>query len=353
MPGPVLEDVAKSVGVSASTVSRVLRGKSRGSPALLERIVSAAEALGYSLERYRTINPPSRLIGVVLPNISSLFYAALIAAVEKTATQHGFNVLLSNSDYSLERERSCLKVLAEKKVDGLLLSPVETHSSLPPDLQGIPVVQVDRRSESIQSDLVTTDSFQGAYDAVKLLIDQGYRRIAIISGPKTHSTGRERLAGYASALREANISLPAEYVQLANFRQEDGYRATLKLLETELRPEAIFVSNVDMTIGALRAIHEQGLHIPDDMGIIGFDDFTFASILVPPLTTVAQPIEMLGMTAVDLLVRRIVNSAHPDPVTIKLAPRLILRQSTRSRSVNDSAAEAVEYEQETPSTTSR
>ena len=343
MATPTLEDIAKAVGVSASTVSRALSGKGQISSALVEQIIAAAEALGYPLDRYQTSHNQSRLIGVIFPNVSSPFYSLLIEAVEKTASQHGFTVLLCNSDYSLDEELKCLKILIEKQVDGILISPVDMYSSAPATVlnPSIPAVQVDRHNVHLKCDLVTTDSFHGAYEGVKLLIEQGYRRIAIISGPKTHSTGKERLTGYIAALREAGISLSDEYMQIADFRQEDGYRSTLKLLNLNPSPEALFVTNVDMTIGALRALHEKGIHIPDDIGIIGFDEFEFASILVPPLTTIAQPIEMLGLTAVDLLVRRITNTVPSEPVTIKLAPRLTTRQSTRAHTSEETQGELV------------
>jgi DNA-binding LacI/PurR family transcriptional regulator len=255
----------------------------------------------------------------------------LVEGIEKAAQQHGFNVLLGNSDYSIEKEQTYIQLLVKHNVDGILLSPVETHTSLPLEVRKykIPVVQVDRQSTLLQCDLVKTDSFQGAYDAVRSLIRQGYRRIAIICGPKSHSTGKERLAGYSAVLREAGIRVPQDYVQITEFREEHGYESALQLLQTQPTPDAIFVGNVDLTIGVLRALHKLKVHIPDDIGIIGFDDFEFAPILAPPLTTVEQPIRMLALSAVDLLVRRIVNSAPAEPVTIKLVPRLIVRESTR------------------------
>ncbi len=328
MATPKLDDIAKAVGVSQSTVSRALSGKGSVDHELAARILAAAEQLGYPLERYRKLPNPSRLIGAIVPNISSPFYSALIESIEKAASHHGFMVVLCNSDYNLEQEQRCLSVLAKQNVDGILISPVEAHSTWPRAAQRIPVVQVDRHSSEINSDLVKTDSYQGAHEGVKFLIRQGYRRIALINGPKSHSTGRERLNGFLAALREAEIRPPEEYIQLAEFRQEDGYQLALKLLDLDPRPDALFVANVDMTIGALKALHERKIDIPGEVAIIGFDDFEFASILVPPLTTIEQPIQMLGVAAVDLLARRIARTAPPNPVTVKLAPRIILRNST-------------------------
>ncbi len=332
-PPVTLGDVARSVGVSVSTVSRALSGKQGVDPAVAGRIVAAAEAVGYPLERYRANLLRSRLLGVVVPTINSPFYSSLIEGIERAATGHGFNLLLSSSQYDLEQERACLEILVEKRVAGILISPVAITTEPPPALvdRQLPLVQIDRHSNALQYDLVQTDSVRGAYDAVKLLLQQGYSRIAIISGPKTHSTGIDRLNGYLAALRDANITPLPEYVQVVEFMEQTGYEAAMRLLALTPRPDALFVTNVDMTIGTIRALHECNVHIPDDVGLVGFDEFPFASILVPPLTTVEQPIEMLAFTAVDLLMRRIASRVSSEPVVIRMSPKLNQRRSTESR----------------------
>jgi LacI family transcriptional regulator len=328
-----LSDVAKRVGVSPSTVSRALSGSGAGNLKLLEEIRTAAEQVGYPLDRYHASLARSRLLGVVVPNIASPFYASLIERIEQAASDHGFNLLLCNSGYDLDVECSCLQILAEKKVAGILLCPVAMDSSLPGEVthRRLPVVQVDRKSRHIHADLVQTDGYYGAKEAVALLIAEGYRKVAIISGPLTHSTGRERLQGYAAALSEAGIAELPEYVQVVDFREENGFAAAMHLLALGDRPDALFVTNVDMTIGALRALYEQGLRIPEDIAIVGFDEFPFARIAMPPLTTVEQPVEMLALTAVDLLMRRIEQRTTAEPTTIRLLPKLNVRRSSQAR----------------------
>ncbi|MBW7882404.1 MAG: LacI family DNA-binding transcriptional regulator [Caldilineaceae bacterium] len=326
-----LDDIARAVGVSTSTVSRALSGKTAADPALIEQIIATAEKLGYPLERYRALQSKSRLIGVVVPNIASPFFAVLIESIEQAAADHGYNVLLCSSNYDLERENEVLEILADKNVAGILIAPVAMNSTLPELVlrKKLPVVQVDRHSEEMQCDLVQTDNYRGAYEAVSLLVRQGYRNIAIISGPKTHSTGKERLDGYVAALRNGEISVRSEYVQTEDFLEQNGYDAVVRLLKLSPRPNALFVTNVDMTMGALRALHDNHIHIPDDMAVVGFDEFPFARILVPPLTTVEQPIQMLAFTAADLLMRRIDQRAPAEPVTIKLSPKFNIRESAQ------------------------
>ena len=328
-----LDDIARHMGISTSTVSRALSGKQNVDPTLAAKIVEAAESLGYPLERYRALTIKSRLLGVVVPNIASPFFAHLIEDIERAAAVHKFNVLLCNSDYSQDTERACLEILAEKQVAGILIAPVATGSDLPQLIveRRIPVVQVDRHADAFNCDLVQSDGYHGAYEAVQFLVQQGYQRIAVISGPRTHSTGSDRLSGYLAALRDANFEATSAFIEVVGFLEQDGYIATLRLLALNPRPEVIFVSNVDMTIGAIQAIHECCLRVPNDVGIIGFDEFPFARILAPPLTTVEQPIEMLAFTAVDLLVRRISNRVSSDPVRVRLAPKLNVRGSTKLR----------------------
>ena len=326
-----LSDIAATVGVSASTVSRALSGRMGGNPHLVERITRVAEELGYPLDRYSAALARSRLLGVVVPNIASPFFSRLIECIEQAASHHGFNLLLCNSAYDLQIESDSLEILADKEVAGILISPVSTDSSLPGAVthRRLPVVQVDRSSDRIQRDLVQTDSFQGSLTAVQLLLNRGYRRIAIISGPSSHSTGRERLAGYAAALRAASVTPDDSHIKIVGFREEAGYIAATDLLNLPARPDALFVTNVDMTIGALRAVYESGAKVPEELGIVAFDEFPFARIVVPPLTTIEQPIEMLASTAVDLLMRRIEQRTNAEPTTIRLLPKTNLRASVR------------------------
>lgn len=344
--GAKLSDIAAAVGVSTSTVSRVLSGRGAPNPELSERILQAAQEFGYPVERYNAAMKRPRLIGVVVPNIASLFYSTLIERVEQAAFHHGYSLLLTNSNYDVRREQECLQILVDKDVAGILISPVTVNSTLPPTVshRHVPVVQVDRHSDRVDGDLVQTDGHHGAREAVRLLVRRGYRRIAIVSGPASHSTGRERLDGYLAALSEAGLAAKPEYVRIGGFREEDGFAAAQALLELAPIPDALFVTNVDMTIGALRALYEAGVQIPAQMAVIGFDDFPFARIVAPPLTTVEQPIEMLALTAVDLLMRRIVQRTTAAPTTIRLLPKLNIRASTPPRdgqTVPSTAAAAI------------
>jgi len=330
---PTLADVARLAGVSTSTASRALAGVKGIAPQTVDQVIKAAKKLGYPLKPPRdNLENAATLLGVIVANTASPFYSALIQAIEDAALQHGFSIILCNSNYQTRRERHYLQILIEKGVQGIILTPIETEEPFVYKLleRNIPIVQVDRYIEKLRCDVVTSDNFLGAYKAVEFLFRQGYKRVAIISGPREHSTGRDRLEGYLQAVRDAGQPAEEGLIRIGDFKKGSAYRLTRELLEGPLPPEALFVANLDMTIGALTAIRDLGRVIPDDVGIIGFDEFEAASLLDPPLTTVEQQIDMMGAMAVDLLVRRIGSQQiHYEPVTLKLETRLIVRHSTR------------------------
>lgn len=202
--------------------------------------------------------------------------------------------------------------------DGEVLWPVQQA--------GTPIVLLDRDVDQFEADLVRTDNVLGAYTAVWHLTTLGYQRIAIIAGSQYLTPGHERLRGYKEALKKAALALDPTLIREGNFRVESGYTLTRELLAAAEPPDAIFVSNNLMTLGALRALHELSIRIPEDVALVGFDDMPWAGDLYPPLTTVAQPGYELGKTAVELLLRRIAQPALPFR-QITLPPQLIVRQS--------------------------
>ena len=328
---PTLSDVAKLAGVSVSTASRALAGSTGIASKTAQRVREAAQKIGYPLER-RSQREDTASLGIIVANVASPIYATLVQAVEDAALRQGYNIILCNSNYDAEREQKYLEILMQKGVEGIIVAPIETKEPFMERLlqRGIPIVQMDRYVEHLKCDVVISDNVQGAQKAVQFLLQQGYERIGIISGPHSHSTGRDRLAGYLQALRGSGRPVKEDLIKIGDFKKGSAYRLTLELLEAAHPPDALFVTNCDMTTGALVALHDRGLVMPEDIGLVGFDEFEHASLLMPPLTVVEQPLYMMGATAADLLIRRVEeNTRHSEPVTIRLETRLIVRQSTR------------------------
>jgi len=298
----------------------------------IQEVREIAAQLGYPLPLSPQESDTTSTLGVIVANIASPFFAALIESIEESAAKRGYNIILCNSDNQLKKQHEYLNLMIEKRVDGLIIVPVEMTDPVLEDLiaQGLPVVQVDRYVEGLACDVVTSNNEDASYQAVDLLVQQGYERIAIVSGPLAHSTGRDRMAGYCRALRDNGFPIADRLVKTGGLKSVSGYQLASQLISGSERPDALFVTTYEMSIGVLLAIRDHGLTIPNDIGIVAFDDFENACLLEPPLTTVDQPVHELGAAAADLLVRRIEgNASEYEPVKVQLRCRLIMRNSTR------------------------
>ncbi len=331
-----IKTVAEKADVSTATVSRVLRDYPGVKEKTRKKVLKAITYLNYevnavarSLRRKKT-----NTIGVIVGNLLSQFYSIIAKAVEDVAQKNGYNMILCNGDDDPQKELKYLKVLKSNRVDGIILTPTGKNAEYVNRLidSGTEVVLLDRLIEGVNCDAVLADNANGAYKAVKHLIDQGYRKIAIITGYIDRTTGRERLNGYLRAISEAGIPRDDTLIKVGNFKKRSGIELTKEILQMENRPEAIFVSNLDMTLGALITIKEMGLKIPDDIGIVGYDDSDWSTILNPPLTTISQPVYNLGSTASEMLIKKIEvkeSAIGNEPLIITLNTNLIVRNSTK------------------------
>lgn len=273
-------------------------------------------------------------IGVIVGNVLSQFYSIIAKSAEDTANKFGYNVILCNGDDNPEKELGYLKVLKSNRVDGIIITPTGKNADYVNRLidSETEVVLLDRLVEGVNCDAVLVDNENGAYNAVKYLIDQGYSKIGIITGYIDRTTGRGRLNGYLKAINEAGIPRDDRLIKIGNFKKEAGVNLAKELLGSSDRPEAIFVANLDMTFGALVAIKEMGLRIPEDLGIIGFDDSEWFLLLEPPLTVVSQPVYNLGSTAAEMLIKKIEaeeKGINNKPLILTLNTNLIIRNSTK------------------------
>jgi len=333
-----IKDVAKKAGVSTATVSRVLgdfpgvRDKTR------KKVLKAVSELNYEVNAVaRNLRQKkTNSIGIIVGNVLSQFYSVIAKSVEDTNNKFGYNTILCNGDENPEKELEYLKVLKSNRVDGIILTPTGKNSEYVQHLidSRTKMVLLDRLIEGVDCDAVLVDNTNGAYKAVKYLIDQGYRKIGIVDAYLDRTTGAERLKGYLQAIEEAGIAKDDSLIKIGNFKKESGKRLTRELLKQSNRPEAIFTTNIDMSMGALIAIKEMGLTIPDDIGIVCFDDSDWASILDPPITVIRQPVYQLGSIAAELLIKKIENnknSLNQMPSIVTLNTELIIRESTKKK----------------------
>lgn len=330
-----IRDVARHAGVSIATVSRVLNGTTFVNPEVAIRVRAAIEALNYQPSRAARLLRAnhSSIIGLLITDIQNPFFTALIRGIEDVAHRNGYSLILCNSDENPQKEQQSIEVLCAERVAGVLLVPTREQPRLlrPFHDHHIPVVVVDRRIEDENADVILVDNKRGVFDAILHLYANGYRRIGIISGPRTTTTGRERLEGYHQALKAVGLSPDPQIERFGTFKQPDGYRLTQELLDMEKPIDALFVGNNVMTMGALEALNARGMRIPDDIAVVGFDEMPWAALSAISLTTVTQPVYELGSTAALRLFQRLQQPATCSRQEVMLAPTLCVRGSSRPR----------------------
>jgi LacI family transcriptional regulator len=332
-----LRDVGKHAGVSAMTVSRVINGREGVDAETQRRVEEAIEALDYVPNRIARglVSQRTATIGLIVPDVVNPFFSPVVRGAETAARKAGYRLLLCNSEGDLRLEREYIEDLVSHRVDGLLLAPASDHSrhSVFPLLRrNFPVVLVDRALPDLDCDLVVSDSASGARHLVEHLLAVGHREIAHLTDAEDTSTGRERLRGYQDALAAAGIPYREELVVRTTVDQIGGYRATQQILMVDRLPTAIFAVNNMTAVGAMQALRERGLSVPDDMGLVCFDDVEHLAVLSPFLTVIDQPAETFGSLGAQLLLERISGKAGARSRRIVLQTDLVVRQSCCSKS---------------------
>ncbi|MGC1784665.1 MAG: LacI family DNA-binding transcriptional regulator [Acidobacteriaceae bacterium] len=329
-------EVAERARVSTATVSNVIRCTKRVSPALQERVQAAIRDLDYyPNEIARSLKvKQTRMLGMVLPDITNPFFPEIIRGAEDAAFERGYFLVTANTDEQIGRERRIVSALRSYRVDGILLAsaPGKDTSHIRNTLEaGIAVVCLDRAVSGVKTDAVLLDNVRGGQECVRHLIQAGHRRIAIITGSLTLQTGRERLRGYEDALHEADIEVDKRLVLEGDFRDGSGYRLGKELLCRRVKPSAIFVCNGVMTLGVLKAFEEMGVRCPEDIALATFDDLAVDHSFHPHLTAIVQPGYEIGARAATILMDRIEGkSLTKKPLVVRIAPTLVIRESTRT-----------------------
>ena len=336
-----IKDIAKALGFSTSTVSRALRDSHEISPETKRIVLEYAEKINYhpnpialSLKERR-----SRSIGVVVCEIANSFFSQVINGIESIAYNNGYNVIIAQSMESFERELLNLQYLTSRSIDGLIISvsTETTDFSYMKELyeKKMPIVFFDRIVDEIETHKVIADSYKGAYEATKHLIDCGYKKIAAISNPELVSISRERLAGYKKALADngmlADESL-IKYCQHGGMVFSEVEKVVNELLANEHPPDAIFAAADKLTTNCLRIFISKGIKVPGDIGLIGFSNSDLAELIAPSLSVIRQPAFEMGEVSMKLLLQ-LIESKRPviDFETTVLSTELLIRGSTKMK----------------------
>lgn len=327
-----IRDIAKEAGVSVATVSHVINKTRFVSDELQERVKKVIEELDYhpnlmagSLRRKKT-----NTIGLIVPDNSNPLFAELSRAIEDIGFSSGYSVMLCNSAYDFEKELKYIRTLRSKRIDGLIIIPTTTEPGHINQLveNKMPVVVLDRTVPGVKADMVLVDNFQGTHDAAMHLIKLGHKRIGYIDRPFDLPHSLDRVRGYSKALEDKGIKLQKDLIVKSGFSYEDGAKAMQILLKQKLVPTAVIAFNDITAIGAIWAIKNQGLRVPEDISIIGFDDIPQSSYTVPRLTTVHFPKYKMAEAASKLLMEKMGGSISEKGTEVVLPLRLIIRKST-------------------------
>lgn len=330
-----IKDVANRTGVSATTVSAYLNKSAPVNKATAKKIKEAIEELGYkpnliarSLRQKKT-----NTVGLIVGDILSHFYTVIAKTVEDTARKYGFSTILCNGDDDPQKELEYIKVLESLRVEGIILTPTGKNRDYINELikSGMKIVIIDRLVDGVECNAVVVDNENGSFKAVKHLLEQGYKKIGIINGSVCITTGKERLDGYLRALKEANLPENDDLIKIGDFKKETGINLSRELLESKNRPDAIFSANLEITKGVLTTIKQKGLKVPDDIGLVGFDDSDLTMLFDSPITVVSQPVYEIGLTAMEIMINEIKSDKNVEKAPIKkiLKTKLVKRASTR------------------------
>ncbi|WP_203249389.1 catabolite control protein A [Bacillus velezensis] len=334
MSNITIYDVAREANVSMATVSRVVNGNPNVKPTTRKKVLEAIDRLGYRPNAVARglASKKTTTVGVIIPDISSIFYSELARGIEDIATMYKYNIILSNSDQNLEKELHLLNTMLGKQVDGIVFmggnitdEHVEEFKRSP-----VPIVLAASVEEQGETPSVAIDYEQAIYDAVKLFIDKGHRDIALVSGPMQEPINRsKKLQGYKRALEEAAIPFNEQFVAEGDYTYDSGMEALQSLLGLDRKPTAILSATDEMALGIIHAAQDQGLSIPDDLDIIGFDNTRLSLMVRPQLSTVVQPTYDIGAVAMRLLTK-LMNKEPVEEHIVELPHRIELRQSTKS-----------------------
>ena len=326
-----MKQVAERAGVSTSTVSHVINNTRKVSNDVRERVLAIIAETRYipSAVARSLKNDRTNTIGMMVPNSSNPYFAELIQGIEDAAFKLSYNIILCNAYDDPIKQAAYLRVLLEKRIDGLILLSSGADAALADLLRtaNVPMVLVDREVAGVEADFIESNHEEGGYLATRYLVNLGHRRIGCVSGPAELQPSRDRVAGYRRALAEAGIEDDPAYLLHSDFTSEGGFNAFGKLLALPSPPTAIFASNDLMAIGGICAAAEAKVRVPQQLSVVGYDDIALASYSTPRLTTVAQPKYAMGEMITHLLLERIAGGHLPLRREL-LKTRLVERQST-------------------------
>ncbi|MBO8160551.1 MAG: LacI family DNA-binding transcriptional regulator [Thermosipho sp. (in: Bacteria)] len=325
-----IRDIAREAGVSINTVSRALNNKPDVNEKTRKIILNIAKKMGYvkNINASSLRSKKTHIVGVIIADSSNPFYAEVLKGIEAASRKYGYQIILMNTERSYSNEERAIEILLQRRVDGLLITPVQDRNDDIIELKNseIPFVVVGRHFDDLEIDEIFSDEIKGGYLATKYLLDKGRKNILMLNGFLFKSAARMRLEGYKKALKEYDIEFNEEYMIATDIDVEDGFREIIKVFEKGLKIDGVVCYNDLMAYGVLKALNNLGLKVPDDIGVVGFDDIYFSSLVCPSLTTVKIRKFEMGYEAFKMLLQRMKNRRKKRKIKI-LDVELVVRNS--------------------------
>ncbi|WP_144493699.1 catabolite control protein A [Bacillus pumilus] len=333
MNNVTIYDVAREANVSMATVSRVVNGNPNVKPTTRKKVLEAIDRLGYRPNAVARglASKKTTTVGVIIPDISSIFYSELARGIEDIATMYKYNIILSNSDQNTDKELHLLNTMLGKQVDGIVFMGGNITDVLVEEFKRspVPIVLAASVEEQAQTPSVNINYEQAIYDSVQLLVEKGHKRIAFVSGPMSEPINSMRkLAGYKRALEEAGIAFDDALVAEGDYSYDSGIESLAHLLEQSDKPTAVIAATDEMALGVIHGAQDRSVSIPEDLEVIGFDNTRLSLMVRPQLTTVVQPTYDIGAVAMRLLTK-LMNKEQVDDQIVELPHRIEERQSTK------------------------
>ncbi|MGY6744654.1 MAG: LacI family DNA-binding transcriptional regulator [Cecembia sp.] len=330
-----MKEIAKKLGVSVSTVSRALKDSPELHPETKKRIVEMAKSMNYQynlLAQSLRISK-SKVLGVIVPELTSHFFSSNISGIQDTAYKRGYNIMICQSNESFEQEKANVRTLVSSQVDGLLISLSRETKNYEHLMElynrEIPFIMFDRVTEEIPVSKVTVDDAHGAYLAVKHLLEQGCKKVAYFSGPEDLYISKKRKEGYLKALSEFGIPESESKVYMTDLTTEKNQEVTLAMLSSEDRPDGIFAMIDPLAIDIMMVLKENGVKIPEEIALAGFTNNPTSAVIEPSLTTVSQPGYEMGQIAANHLLDQLDDLVPDEPQSFVLLTTLVPRNSSK------------------------
>ncbi|MCT4618237.1 MAG: LacI family transcriptional regulator [Marinisporobacter sp.] len=330
-----IKDIAKKLGISYTTVSRALNRKPQVNEETMEKIIEEAKKMGYQPNALARglVKKYTKTLGLIIPDITNPYFPEIARGVEDAARKEGYNVLLCNTNWDQAQEEAYLKILQEKRVDGIIMKAVLDNDENLFHHMNTPLVLLNSRSHEGNYNYVEIDNVRGGFLAAEHLIQSGYKRIGFIGGTTRSYSNNQRMEGYKLALKRYHYPVDEGIILNGEFNTKSGYDLMKKLLKLKNPPDAIFAGNDVIALGALYCVQEAKLNIPEDFGVVGFDHVDFAKIPQIQLSTIKQPKYYMAKQALDILMKEIKNKDIKVNNKMVIEPQLIIGKTTKNTDI--------------------